>query len=127
MGIHPAARAWVWIMFRAFRIGRKMQGTGTRLHLLAPFAAAALLLTGCGTARTIFGESTATTSFSESNYVTYDHVFTDAAADAVRKSARQHCGLKKQVAIKTTSACSLTRCNTSYQCMDRQDVPEYQK
>ncbi len=103
-----------------------MQGTEARLRLLAPLAAVALLLTGCGTARTIFGEG-ATTSFSESNYVTYDHAFTDAAADAVRRSAGQHCGLKKQVAIKTTSACSLTRCNTSYQCMDRQDAPEYQK
>lgn len=114
-------------MFRAFRVGRKMHGTGTRARLLAQLAAVTLLLTGCGTVKTIFGESTGTTSFSESNYVTYEHAFTDAAADAVRRSAEQHCGLKKQAAIKTTSACSLTRCNTSYQCMDRKDVPEYQK
>ena len=113
--------------FVAFCVGRKMHGIGTPSRLLAQVAAVMLLLTGCGTVRTIFGESTATTSFSESNYVTYEHAFTDAAADGARRSAEQHCGLKKQVAVRTTGACSLTRCNTSFQCMDRKDVPEYQK
>ncbi|MBI2509419.1 MAG: hypothetical protein HYV99_05470 [Betaproteobacteria bacterium] len=95
-------------------------------HFLAPLLAATILLTGCS-ARTIFGESAATTSFSESNYVTYEHAFTDAAADAARRSAEQQCAYKKQVAVKTTSACSLTRCTTSFQCMDGKDAPEYQK
>ena len=109
-----------------FRIRRLAPGIAAPLRALAQFTAV-LLLAGCGTVQSIFGESTATTSFSESNYVTYEHAFTDAAANGARRSAEQHCALKKLVAIKTTSACSLTRCNTSYQCLDRKDVPEYQK
>ena len=57
---------------------------------------------------------------SEDNYMTFDHAFTDAAAEAVRRRADAHCATtKKQAAVKTSSACSLTRCTTNYQCMDQ--------
>jgi hypothetical protein len=55
---------------------------------------------------------------SEENYLTFDHAFTDATAEAVRKRAEAHCAIRKQAAVKTSSTCSLTRCTTNYQCMD---------
>jgi hypothetical protein len=55
----------------------------------------------------------------ESNYLTYDHAFTDAAALAAQRSAEKVCAERKQVAVKTRSVCSLKECTTHYQCMDR--------
>lgn len=62
---------------------------------------------------------------SESNYLTFEHPFTDAAAEAVRKSAVRQCAERKQVAVKTTSTCSLARCTTNYQCMSNADAAPY--
>jgi hypothetical protein len=55
----------------------------------------------------------------ESNYITFEHPFTDAAADEARIRAERICGQRKQIAFKTASACSLTRCTTHYQCADK--------
>jgi hypothetical protein len=54
----------------------------------------------------------------ESNYMTFEHPFTDAAAEDVRKRAGRLCEQRKQAAIKTESVCSLTKCTTHYQCVD---------
>ena len=62
---------------------------------------------------------------SESNYLTYEHPFTDAAAAAARKSAEAQCAQRKQVAVRTSGVCSLTRCTTNYQCMDKADAGAY--
>jgi len=55
----------------------------------------------------------------DNNYITFEHPFTDAAADDVRKRAESLCGQRRQVAEKTTSACSLTKCTTHYQCTSK--------
>jgi hypothetical protein len=63
----------------------------------------------------------------ESNYMTFEHPFTDAAAEDVRKRAGRLCEQRKQAAIKTESACSLTKCTTHYQCVDRANAGTYGK
>lgn len=55
---------------------------------------------------------------SGSNYVTFEHPFTDAAAEEVRSKSLKHCAQQKKSAIKTQSACSLTKCTTTYQCTE---------
>ena len=60
------------------------------------------------------------------NYMTYEHPFTDAAAEKVRKSAEELCKQRKLAAEKTRSVCSLTRCFTDYQCVDPKNPLEYQ-
>lgn len=54
---------------------------------------------------------------SEGNYLTYDHPFTDAAAQAVLQNAGKTCADRKRDAVKTNSVCSLTQCTTHYQCV----------
>lgn len=61
----------------------------------------------------------------ESNYLTYEHAFTDAAAEAARKSAEKQCAQKKQIAVRTSGVCSLTRCTVNYQCMNKADAGGY--
>lgn len=61
----------------------------------------------------------------ESNYLTYEHAFTDAAAEAARKNAEKQCAHTKQVAVRTSGVCSLTRCTVNYQCMNKADATGY--
>lgn len=63
----------------------------------------------------------------ESNYMTFEHPFTDAAAENVRRRAGRLCEQRKQAAIRTESACSLTKCTTHYQCVDRANATTYDK
>jgi hypothetical protein len=58
----------------------------------------------------------------EGNYVTYDHPFTEASAQAVRKNAEGICRERNQAAFESSRACSLTQCTTSYQCMSEEDA-----
>jgi hypothetical protein len=64
-----------------------------------------------------FGEGT--------NYLTFDHPNSEKVIAEVRTQAERLCQQRKQVAIKTQSACSLTNCATSYQCVDQADVIKY--
>jgi len=61
----------------------------------------------------------------QSNYITFEHPFTDAAADDVRSRAGKICAQRKQAAIRTERACSLSKCTTSYQCVDKADAGNY--
>lgn len=61
----------------------------------------------------------------QDNYLTYDHKFTDAATERARLNAEKLCGQRKQAAVKIRSVCSLTRCTTSYQCVNPKDPLEY--
>ena len=61
----------------------------------------------------------------EGNYLTYEHEFTDAAAEKVKKNAEELCGQRKQKALKVNSVCNLKTCFTHYQCVDRKDPLEY--
>jgi hypothetical protein len=63
-----------------------------------------------------------TGSAREGNAITYDHPFTDRADADVAQRAAQACARKKKVAIQTSRACSLERCTTNFQCVDRADA-----
>jgi len=52
------------------------------------------------------------------DYMTFEHEFTDKAAQEIKRRAERICGEKKQAAEEVSSACSLTRCTTSYQCVN---------
>jgi hypothetical protein len=55
----------------------------------------------------------------KSNYITFEHPFTDEAEARVRVRGEQLCAQRKQAAIRTERTCSLSKCFTSYQCKDR--------
>ena len=61
----------------------------------------------------------------DTNYLTFDHPNSDQAMADVRTRAERLCKQRKQVAIKTQSACSLTQCATSYQCVDEANAVKY--
>ena len=61
------------------------------------------------------------------NYLTYEHPFTDAGAESARVNAEQQCDWRKQVAVRTTRACSLTLCTTNFQCMEPAEAKQYQQ
>lgn len=79
---------------------------------------AALLLSGCG------GQQFAT-YYSDTNYLTFTHPYTDQAMAEVVATAEKACRQRKQVAIQTTKTCSLSQCTTHYQCVDETDVVKY--
>ena len=61
----------------------------------------------------------------DTNYLTFDHPNSEKAIVDVRSRAERLCQQRKQVAIKTESACSLTKCATNYQCVDPADALKY--
>jgi hypothetical protein len=58
----------------------------------------------------------------EGNYFTYDHPFTEAAAESARQNALGRCRQRDEIAIQTSRVCSLTQCTTSYQCISADDA-----
>jgi len=58
----------------------------------------------------------------EGNYLTFEYPFTDAAAEDARRKAVELCGARKLVAVRSENVCSLTKCTTSYQCIDKSDA-----
>lgn len=81
------------------------------------------LCAGCGTPAVL--DNLPPTYFSEGNRMTFEHAFTDSAAEAVRRRADAHCAHTRQVGVKTGGTCSLTRCTTHYQCMDQAAAATY--
>ena len=78
----------------------------------------ALILTGCADISILSMET-------NTNYITFEHVFTDEAALRVRSSAVRLCDQRKQAAIRTESVCSLSKCVTSYQCVAKADAAPF--
>jgi len=64
---------------------------------------------------------------SQDNYLIFHHGFDQAAAQEVRRVADDVCATRKRVAVQTERACSLERCSTSYQCMDKGDAALHRK
>lgn len=83
-----------------FRLLRERPTTKT-----APLVAglAALLLSGCG------GQQFAT-YYSDTNYRTFTHPYTDQTMAEVVTAAEKFCRQRKQVAIQTSKTCSLRQC-----------------
>jgi hypothetical protein len=92
-----------------FTISRSLDPTGLARHWSL---VTLLLVAGCGPQPYV----------AEGNYLTYDHPFTEAAAEGVRKNAEGNCRGRGATAVQTSRACSLTRCTTSYQCMSEADA-----
>lgn len=72
-----------------------------------------LLLSGCGPNVAVVGR----------DYLTIDHEFTDKAAEQAAIRAQALCAQKKQAVEKVSSACSLKRCTTNYQCVEPASTP----
>lgn len=89
--------------------------TSTRESGRALVVTALLALSGC------------TSTITETRHLTLEHAFTDAAAARALKDAERTCAQKRLIAVKTSSACSLQRCTTHYQCMTKDDAATYQK
>ena len=64
----------------------------------------------------------------DGNRLTYEHQFTDAAAEAVRKSAETQCPQRNRrlVAVRTSRVCTIKTCTTQYTCMDQAEAPAFQ-
>jgi len=99
--------------------GTRQQATGKVNFRHSPFAirlgaavVAAALCAGCGPQPWV----------QEGNYLTYDHPFSEASAQAVRKNAEWTCGQRDLAAFESSRVCSLTQCTTSYQCMSDADA-----
>ncbi|HUN70653.1 MAG TPA: hypothetical protein VMU46_17805 [Burkholderiales bacterium] len=58
-------------------------------------------------------------------FMSFEHEFTDQAIANVRKRAENRCQDRKLAAIKLTSNCSLSKCYTTYQCVDKEDASTY--
>ena len=87
-----------------------------------------LLLGGCNampfqTHQTFYADPT---DPYRANYSTFEHAFTDAGTEDVRRRAQSQCASRKQVAVKTASTCSLRRCTTSFQCMEPSEAANFQ-
>lgn len=99
---------------------RESGRSGERPHALPAFhrsliVTALLAFSGCAS------------TITETRHLTIEHAFTDAAAARALKEAQTTCAQKRLVAVKTSSACTLTRCTTHYQCMDKADANKYRQ
>ena len=85
-----------------------------------------LLLSGCGfttdtirTTQVFYGDRNYITG---TNYLTFEHAFTDAGEADARRRAGSQCAQRKQMAVKTEGRCPLKSCVTSFQCMPPEDA-----
>lgn len=77
------------------------------------------LLAGCADTSMLVGYE------KDENFLSFNHPFTDKATAEVQARAERLCGLRKQVVIQTSRACSLEQCTTNFQCMDAVDAAKY--
>jgi hypothetical protein len=59
------------------------------------------------------------------NFLSFNHPFTDQATADVQARAEKLCAQRKQVALKTARTCSLTQCTSNFQCLDQADAAPY--
>ena len=61
----------------------------------------------------------------DSNFLVFNHPYTDKAQAEVLARAEKLCAQRKQVVIETTKICSPTKCTTNYQCVPQSDIGKY--
>ena len=61
----------------------------------------------------------------QSNYITFEHAFTEQAAADVRRKADSMCAARKQLAVRTTITCTLSKCVATYACMDQDEAAAF--
>lgn len=58
----------------------------------------------------------------DNDYMRAEHPFTDAAAAELKQRAERACAARKMAAVKTESACTLSKCVTTYQCTEKPEL-----
>mgnify|MGYP000960480945 CR=1 FL=1 len=92
--------------------------------ILAPLAIAACLA-GCTDNIMVLGNENGDPRFLETNFMSFEHPFTDKGEADVRARAERLCGYQKRQAVQTERACTLEKCVTNYQCVTPKDVKTY--
>ncbi len=92
--------------------------------ILAPLAIA-VCLAGCTDNIMVLGNENGDPRFLETNFMSFEHPFTDKGEADVRARAERLCGYQKRQAVQTERACTLEKCVTNYQCVTPKDVKTY--
>ena len=92
--------------------------------ILAPLAIAACLA-GCTDNIMVLGNENGDPRFLETNFMSFEHPFSDKGEADVRARAERLCGYQKRQAVQTERACTLEKCVTNYQCVTPKDVKTY--
>lgn len=92
--------------------------------ILASLAIAACLA-GCTDNIMVLGNENGDPRFLETNFMSFEHPFTDKGEADVRARAERLCGYQKRQAVQTERACTLEKCVTNYQCVTPKDVKTY--
>ena len=94
-----------------------------------PTAALALLLAAglaaCADHVMVLGNESGDPRFLDTNFMSFEHPFSDEGNAAARARADRVCGQQKRLAVQTERACSMTRCTTHYQCVTPADAKAY--
>ena len=98
-----------------------------KLRPLAPlsFLLVAAGLAGCTDNLMVLGNENGDPRFLETNFMSFEHPFTDKGEADVRARAERLCGYQKRQAVQTERACTLEKCVTNYQCVTPKDVKAY--
>jgi hypothetical protein len=87
-----------------------------------------LLLAGCGVTETVrtqqvfYGDRNYVIG---TNYLTFEHAFTEAGEADAKRRADSQCAQRMRSAVKTENRCTLKSCITSYQCMTPEEASKY--
>lgn len=106
----------------------RVRGTLLRVTRHASFVTL-LLLGGCGVTETVrtqqvfYGDRNYVTG---TNYVTFEHAFSDTGEADAKRRADSQCAQRKRMAVKTEGKCTLKSCITSFQCMPPEEAEKYQ-
>lgn len=93
-----------------------------------PAAVAVLIAAGlvaCADHVMVFGNESGDPRFLDTNYLSFEHPFSDDGIAQTRARAERLCGQQKRLAVQSERACSLTQCTTHYQCVTAKDVKAY--
>jgi hypothetical protein len=56
------------------------------------------------------------------NILSFQHAFSEGAADKVRRQAERHCAETKLLAVLIRRTCTMSECFTDYQCMTSEEA-----
>ncbi len=97
----------------------------TAILTAALFAAGATLLTACADNVMVLGNESGDPRFLETNFMSFEHPFTEKGEADVRARAERLCSYQKRIAVQTERACTLEKCLTNYQCVTPKDEKTY--
>lgn len=56
----------------------------------------------------------------QEDFQSFEHPFTDEAEARVRRVAERNCGARNLVPVRHSRNCSLSKCFTTFQCVDKE-------